>query len=79
MTISSVGLYFIRKFSAGNTDAEHWTDAELQELISKAQSRTIHDISRAHYVLQNGFLFLSVPDGQKGQKWQLVIPARYRE
>ncbi len=59
--------------------ASQQTDAELQELISKAQSRTIHDISRVHYVLQNGFLFRSVPDGQKGQKWQLVIPARYRE
>lgn len=55
------------------------TDAELQELISKAQSQTVQDTSRVHYVLQNGFLFRSVPDGQKGQKLQLVIPTRHRE
>lgn len=30
------------------------------------------------YVLKNGFLFRSVPDGRKGPKFQLVIPACLR-
>ncbi len=34
---------------------------------------------RVYYVMENGFLFQSVPDGQKGQKVQLVIPNAFRQ
>lgn len=49
-------------------------DAEIKELIDKALTQTDIDPSRIHYVVRNGFLFRSVPDGQKGQKFQLVVP-----
>lgn len=47
---------------------------EVQYLCKKAYSQTIKDPSRVHYVMQNGFLFHSVPEGEKGPKL-LVIPA----
>lgn len=49
-------------------------DIEIQALIGKASSQMGHDPSRVHYALENGILFRSVPDGQKGQKLQVVIP-----
>lgn len=48
---------------------------EVQHLCKKAYSQTIKDPSRVHYVMQNGFLLHSVPDGEKGPKLLLVIPA----
>ncbi len=54
-------------------------DSEVQELIAKAGNQTIPDASRIHYVVRNGFVFRSVPDGQKGQKYQLIIPSVHRE
>lgn len=54
-------------------------DIEIQELIGKASSQMDHDLSRVHYSLENGILFRSVPDGQKGLKLQLVIPEKHRE
>lgn len=51
------------------------TDPEIQELCNKAACQPNPDPSLMHYVLENGFLFRSVPDGRKGSKLQLVIPA----
>lgn len=53
-------------------------DPEIQELCNKAACQPSPCPSRVHYVLENGFLFRSVPDGQKGPKLQLVIPACLR-
>lgn len=53
---------------------EQQNDLEIQELCKKASSQTTQDLSRVHNVLENGVLFGSVPDGNKGQKLQLVIP-----
>ncbi len=44
-------------------------DPEVQEMCQKANLQTSPDPSRAHYVIQNGFLFRSVPDGQKGPNY----------
>ncbi len=54
-------------------------DREVQELIAKAENQTMPDASRIQYIVKNGFLFRSVPDGQKGQKFQLIIPSIHRE
>lgn len=54
-------------------------DSEIQELISKAQNQPTPAVSRIQYIVKNGFLFRSVPDGQKGQEFQLVIPSIHRE
>jgi len=43
-------------------------DQVVQELICKTQNQTTSDNSLVHYIVQNGFFFRSVPDGQKGQK-----------
>lgn len=50
-------------------------DPEVQEVANKARSLTDPNPSHIHYLLKNGFLFHSMPDGQKGPKLQLVIPA----
>lgn len=54
-------------------------DSEIQELTNKARSLTDPNPLRIHYLLKNGFLFRSMPDGQKGPKLQLVIPACLRK
>lgn len=54
-------------------------DAVVKELTDKALAQTDIDPSRIHYVVRNGFLFRSVPDGQKGQKFQLVVPEGLRK
>ncbi len=54
-------------------------DAEIKELIDKARTQIDIDPSRIHYVVKKGFLFHSVPDGQRGQKFQLVVPKCLRE
>lgn len=54
-------------------------DVEIQELITKAGKQTTLDLTRVHYVVENGFLFRSVPDGKKGQKLQLIIPSALRQ
>lgn len=58
---------------------EQQKDVEVQELIKKASLQVNHDISRVHYVMQNGILFRSVPDGHKGQKLQIIVPMCHRE
>lgn len=50
-------------------------DNEIQELVTKAGKQTTLDMARVHYVVENGFLFRIVPDGQKGQKLQQIIPS----
>ncbi len=45
---------------------------------NKAACQPSLDPSRIHYVLENGFLFPSVPDGLKGPKFQLVKPTCLR-
>lgn len=54
-------------------------DPELQELIQEAQCKDVADPTRVHYVMQNGFLFRSLPKGQQGQKLQLMIPSSQSE
>lgn len=53
-------------------------DDEVQDLVTKAGKQTL-DVARVHYVLENGLLFRSVPDGKKGQKLQLIIPLTLRQ
>ncbi len=59
-------------------DTAQSNDPEIRELCNKAACQASPDPSRMHYVLENGFLFRSVPDGRKGPKFQLVIPACLR-
>ncbi len=54
-------------------------DPELQEMIQEAQSKEVSDPTRIHYVMQNGFLFRSLPKGHQGQKLQLMVPSSQRE
>lgn len=54
-------------------------DAEIKELVDKAHTQTDINPSRIHYVVKNGFLFRSVPDGQRGQTFQLVVPECLRK
>ncbi len=58
---------------------EQNNDPEIQELAIKVREQSTEDVMRVHYVMENGFLFRSVPDGQKGQKVQLVIPNVFRQ
>lgn len=48
---------------------------DVREFICKAQNQTTPDASRVWHIVENGFLFRSIPDGQKKQKLQLVIPS----
>lgn len=59
--------------------ASQSSDSEIQELISKSGKHSSVDVTRVQYVLENGLLFRSVPDGKKGQKLQLVIPELHRQ
>ncbi len=43
-------------------------DIEIHKLIGKTSSQMDHDPSQVHYSLENGIMFRSVPDGQKGLK-----------
>ncbi len=55
-------------------------DPDIQEIISTIHKQTQPpDPTRLHYVIENGFLFRSTPDGQQGQKLQLVIPPVHRQ
>lgn len=54
-------------------------DPQLQEIIQEAQSKEVSDSTRIHYVMQNGFLFRSLPKGHQGQKLQLMVPSSQRE
>lgn len=54
-------------------------DKEIQELLKRDQQKKNDDAMRIHYVDKNGVVFRSVPDGKKGQKLQIVIPAVFRE
>ncbi len=54
-------------------------DAEMQELITKAKASINPDPTRIHYLMENGFLFRSMPQGPKGSKLQLVIPTCLRQ
>ncbi len=54
-------------------------DKEIQDLISKNKQRKSDDAMRVHYVCKNGVVFRSVPEGKKGQKLQIVIPAVFRK
>ncbi len=54
-------------------------DAEIQELVTKAKVSINPDPTRIHYLMENGFLFRSMPQGTKGPKLQLVIPTCLRQ
>ncbi len=58
---------------------EQNNDPEIQELAIKVREQSTEDVMRVHYVMENGCLFRSVPDGKKGQKVQLVIPNAFRQ
>lgn len=45
----------------------------------KVKAQMSQDISRVHYMVENGLLFRSIPDKQTGQKLQLVIPSDLRK
>lgn len=49
-------------------------DSKVQELVAEAETQLTCDAARIQYIVKNGFLFRSLPDSQKGQKLQLVIP-----
>ncbi len=54
-------------------------DGEIQELVTKAKASINPDPTRIHYLMENGFLFRSMPQGPKGPKLQLVIPTCLRQ
>lgn len=55
-----------------NLPAEFSQIATAQNNNNEIQEQTTLDMARVHYVVENGFLFRSVPDGQK---LQLIIPS----
>lgn len=54
-------------------------DQDIQDIVSAIRDQSQPpDTSRVHHIIENGFLFRSIPDGQNRQKLQLIIPPIHR-
>lgn len=54
-------------------------DADIQEIIEKTKTSADPDPTRIHFLLKNGFIFRSMPQGPGGPKLQIVIPNSLRQ